>query len=312
MNIPVYVQVGNLPSGLCFTTFQDLLNSFMGACSFSVQNGFAPVVLSPTQPAVNQQGAVWFQTDSLGNPIRAFVFANGQWISPNPRPPSSGERMIWTQSESALWSYDGGDGTCPNDWQSTGRTVITPTATTGAMWQVDGAFQFKFPLGYGTSGQSFPEFNGGNPDTVPVAASVTTAGQTGESRHYQSPYETSIHAHFVGRTGFADHTGSFNNDNDFTISIPSPVDNSFLPITATAGWRAGAASTGSPGQVPSCLDLASALNLVKNLNNGGGTTYQPTAGSNGAVASAPVSANTLPPFYSVAFASRTSRQYYTP
>ena len=66
--IPVYAQVGQLPSGYCFTTFQQLLLDFFGAVSLSVQNGFAPVVLSPTQPAVNQQGAVWFQADSLGNP----------------------------------------------------------------------------------------------------------------------------------------------------------------------------------------------------------------------------------------------------
>ena len=133
--------------------------------------------LGPTTPGAAAQGLPWIRTDVNGNVIGVYTFntTSQKWVSPNPALPASKERRLWTGTESELWSFDGGDGTDP--------TVNTPTETTGAMWQVDHAADFRMAIGPGTSGLS---------TTIAV-------GQTGgEEKHTLTPTEMS-HTHVTGR-----------------------------------------------------------------------------------------------------------------
>ena len=102
----------------------------------------------------------------------------GQWISPHPIPPSGQQVIIWKDTESALWSYDGGDGKDP--------TSNPPTSVSGAMWVRDTDFDFKFPVGMGTNGTTYD----GN------VATVITPGDTGgEERVTQTLDQLVPHYH---------------------------------------------------------------------------------------------------------------------
>lgn len=67
----------------------------------------------------------------------------GVWATPHPDEAGGKKRIWYVGSESEVWSLDGGDGTDP--------TSNPPTATTGAMWEVDHLWDFRFPLAAGTS-----------------------------------------------------------------------------------------------------------------------------------------------------------------
>jgi hypothetical protein len=130
---------------------------------------------------------VWLQTtldamsanpNFFGEMIRWYVFDGVNWLSPHPVPPNSPECRIWLGSEPALWSYDGGDGTNP--------ATNPPTANTGAMWVVEHAFDFRFPLGAGTNIAAFD----GN-----VASAAAVLEQGGDERVALTGDQLGSHTH---------------------------------------------------------------------------------------------------------------------
>jgi microcystin-dependent protein len=131
-----------------------------------------PVWLQTTQDATSDN------PNFFGEMVRWFIYDGVNWLSPHPVPPNCPECRIWTGTEQALWSYDGGDGSDPS--------TNPPTANTGAMWVVETAFQFRFPLGVGTSPTGFD----GN---VPSAVAVLEQG--GDERVTLGTNQAGPHKH---------------------------------------------------------------------------------------------------------------------
>lgn len=268
MPIPVVIQWGNLPEGACFQDPESYKNLIFSLLSASVSGNFSGVVISPTLPDPSQQSNLWVKTDPYGNPIGNFLFSSGQWIWPHPIAPGTGYRMIWRGTEADLWSFDGGDGSDP--------IATPPTATTGAMWQIDTDFSFRFPLGMGN----------GNTATNPVAydggpATTVLQGATGgEERHVLITDEEAIHRHFIANT-----------DKDTPdANAPNLSSSNFVAERAHDTGSNGA--SGDP-------DLKYSLQ---------GTATDCTVGQTSA-AGAGKSHQNMPPYLVVGFCRRTGRRY---
>lgn len=192
MSTPVTFTLTPFSEGYCWKGPQqyaiDLIANLAGAVSVG------DLVISATTPAVDDQDKLWARLDANGYLEGLYTFLGGYWCRPHPTPPGSSERRIWVgANDSSLWGYDGGSGADP------GSSV--PTATTGAMWEVDTTFEFKFPLGVGTNGTSY---DGGS------ATSVAVGDTGGAERVLLDDGETPIHAHVhtdgtpVGNTQIGD------------------------------------------------------------------------------------------------------------
>lgn len=144
MNLPIIV--GQLQSGLCFNSYQEMVNAFgaIMSVSFNESNG-APLIVSATKPDTSYQGnAEWLRLDSSGRPERRYWFAQGAWLALHPFPP--GFSILWNRSLPDFTSYDGGDSNPLSD-------------ISGPMWQLmnanldgsgDQALVAKVPIGVGT------------------------------------------------------------------------------------------------------------------------------------------------------------------
>lgn len=138
-NAPISFQFAGLPAEYCFTTPQQFANDIAGGLSGFLPGNFNKIINSDTEPGVDERiDSLWYKT-SEGRLYRY----DGGWISPHPSTPSGDERRMFLGTEANVWAYDGGDGTNPS--------VSAPTANTGAMWEVDHDFDFRMPLGPGTS-----------------------------------------------------------------------------------------------------------------------------------------------------------------
>lgn len=163
---------------------QDISASFTPA--FVVGRSI-PTTTNPPFWLQTTQDATSDNPNFYGEMVRWYQFDGVNWLSPHPVPPNSPEIRIWIGAEQALWSYDGGDGTDPS--------TILPTANTGAMWQVETLFQFRFPLGVGANTAGFD----GN---IPSQAAVQEQG--GDERVVLTNDELAPHTHFIA----ADDPGS--------------------------------------------------------------------------------------------------------
>jgi len=80
----VYVTPHPLPAGYCFTSLQDLLDTFSSHQSVELPIGFAQLVVSASTPAPADQDKVWLKLDGLGNPVNFYWFNLGSWVEVNP------------------------------------------------------------------------------------------------------------------------------------------------------------------------------------------------------------------------------------
>ena len=80
----VYVTPHPLPAGYCFTSLQDLLDTFSSHQSVELPIGFAQLVVSASTPAPVDQDKVWLKLDGLGNPVNFYWFNAGSWKEVNP------------------------------------------------------------------------------------------------------------------------------------------------------------------------------------------------------------------------------------
>ena len=193
------LNVGNLPSGFCPTTYQSMLSAFGQAMSVSIPSA-SGISISATPPS--NTAAVWFQIDSLNRFIRMFTFAQGSWLSAHPLPPGS---TIWWFSALPNFSvFDGGDS-------------FAAGIASGAMWQqatVDGT-----ALGTVISAQ-FPVTAG----TLPSGKVLAVSGSGGEENHTLLTAELPAHAHFVSNT-----------DTVPTTSPVAPTSTSYIAENFTGG-----------------------------------------------------------------------------
>ncbi len=241
---------------------QDISASFTPA--FTMGNS-TPTTTNPPVWLQTTQDATSANPNAFGEMIRWFFFDGANWLSPHPVPPNSPEIRMWIGTEQALWAYDGGDGSNP--------ASTVPTASTGAMWQAETLFQFRFPLGVGANTIGFD----GN-----VASAVAVQEQGGDERVALTVDESGSvpHTHVILNT---DQTGSSGAPGVFTPT------NSMEQL-----WGNGGA-----GSTDYSLSATATTPTV-------GITSVSVA------ASASKSHQNLPPFVGVFFIKRSVRAYYTP
>lgn len=134
------VRNGSLLPGLCFKTEQARLNAFSSVQYVEFPANFSRVIISPNQPTVEEQSALWIQTDAFGNPINQFLFSSqfGGWVWFHMWPANDARMVLFTGDSGDVALLDGGD-------------AGAITATTGAFWRIDSDFTDKLPIGGGAT-----------------------------------------------------------------------------------------------------------------------------------------------------------------
>lgn len=261
-----------LPSGYCPTSFQELSDALFGGAqvTFLIDTGNFLYNYGNATPAPENRIFPWLNTDD--NLWWNFKF--GLWIAPvSPRDLVDGFRQMYLPSagtlESVVWGLDQGDGTDPS--------VTPPTATTGAMWQVDHTIDGRFPVAAGIIPGS--DLGSGNA-SVGIAQTGDSFGRSGEYAHQLTGLEGAVdqHVHPVGEFNVVGDDAFFNKTSETTVPTYS-----------------GQYITGSGPLIPQSLTVANIYTLKANDGNG--------------VTSA--KHNTMPPYMGVWWLKHTSRQFYT-
>lgn len=165
-------QFAGLPASYCFTTPNRFALDIAAGLSGYVPGEYSVIIKSETEPAATDRDKVWVQINADGASTgKTFTYAYGKWVMLNPRRDVN-ERVWWTGSESAAWSYDGGDGLDPSS--------NPPTATTGAMWERDVDYNARFPIQAGT---------------LPSGVVLAPGDVGGEEEHVLTEAELPSHTH---------------------------------------------------------------------------------------------------------------------
>lgn len=220
-DIPVTIQLGTFPVGYCWPGAQQYANDLIALLKLTVPNatvvGFGPnPPADPLDPNAINPLAVWVRTVN-GYLEGIYTYYNGGWYRPHPVPPSSSSRQLWVGSNDGsvggLWNYDGGDGSDP--------VGSPPTAITGSMWQVDHAFDFKIPMGPGTS----PNTYNSNP-----ARTIAVGGTLGSEMVQLASSDLPVHSHFLA----ANDSGNSGLTNSQQLAYSYTNPGGFINYTLTA------------------------------------------------------------------------------
>lgn len=161
-----------LASPYCYTTPERFALDIAAGLQGYLPGTYSTIIKSSTEPVATDRDKVWYQINADGASTgRQFTWAYGKWVMQNPRRDPA-ERVWFEGSEAEAWAYDGGDGTDPSS--------NAPTQTTGAMWEVDHNYDFRFPLGAGTSPKPTTVSVGGTGGAEEV---VLTAAQVAKHQH---------------------------------------------------------------------------------------------------------------------------------
>ena len=162
----------NLPLTYCPSNYQQLANDIISGtqATFNSAIGNSFFNFGPTTPALNNQVYPWL--DENGN---WWVFSSGYWLRQNPVAAGGSERRIYVGNTTDLQTYDGG-------------TVGTVSNWTGPMWEVDTAFEARFPVGAGAFAAS---------GTVSAQGTTTSTAVAGEDRHTLVVGEVPSHTHQI-------------------------------------------------------------------------------------------------------------------
>lgn len=207
------VTAGTLPSGTCPTgdSLQALLTLFSQYMTVPFPQTFSGLFTGGTPPSDTTQ--TWLQTDSLGRPVRTYVFAQGSWLSLHPIP--SGMIMIWPFATPDFTVFDGGD-------------ANALSAVSGPMWQTpqdasgNPILSAQFPLGYGK---------------LPSGTVITNTSTGGEENHALSVQELAPHSHLLA-------TGVGLNQAVPNGGTSTPGVGPFVATTGTNGTTGSTQNTG--------------------------------------------------------------------
>lgn len=204
----------------CFTAFPRLFLDIAASLSGYLPGTYSTFVLSQTEPVATDRDKIWIQLGADNLPTGRFFTYVGGWFMRHPRRDSGsiymGERLWWVGTESDAWSLDGGSGQDPSG--------TPPTLTTGAMWEKDSDFDFRFPLAAGTSPK---------PTTVSIGATG------GEEEHALIVSEIPPHVHtfpIYNGDGANNSTDRINTTDELVVANPT------FPTSSVGG-------TGTPAVV---------------------------------------------------------------
>lgn len=219
-NIP-----GSLPSGYCWPAApQTFYNDIIQLLTSYVTGQFSSFVFGADTPDPEYNDLPWIKVDAQNNLVGLYTYGQyGLWARAHPVPYSSDIRMLWVGLEADLKTFDGGEDT-------------PVTATTGPFWEVDHNFDFRFPLGPGTS-----------PDATVVAVGDTGGVEDVTLTEAQMP----LHGHSTivntGGEDQSDATGGLMVGPGSSVKAPFEGD----PPTETAGEQvAGAGGDESHTNMP--------------------------------------------------------------
>lgn len=161
-----------LPSGYCPSSWQDLINRAIvnTQAQFNSTIGNSFFNTGSSTPSLDNQIFPWFDQNG-----EWWTHLSGYWARKHPVPAASSERRLWVGQLADVASYDGGDG-----------TAYSGNNFTGAMWEVDPAFEGKFIVGVGAFSNS---------GSVSVNGTTTSTGVSGEDKHELIISEMPEHTH---------------------------------------------------------------------------------------------------------------------
>ena len=171
---PVNFTFAGLPEGYCFTTPQRFALDIVAQMTGYIPGEYSVIIKSDTEPVAADRNKDWHKLIGDEPTGEIYSWYLGKWVRKNPFEASGDFRLWWEGTEANVWAFDGGDGTDPS--------AVPPTAITGAMWEVDHNYDFRFPLGAGTSPK-------------PTTASV--GGTGGEEEHSLIVSELAPHTHDI-------------------------------------------------------------------------------------------------------------------
>lgn len=239
-NAAVTFTFAGLSPNYCFTGFDrfalDIVNNMAGY----VPGQYNFLIDSETEPGASDRSKLWHKRITGGAPTgKLFAYYMGKWVTPHPVEAESKSRIWWTGTEAELWAYDGGDGVDPS--------TTAPTATTGAMWIRDEDFNFRMPLGMGTS---------------PGGTTVVPGDELGEEKHVLTGDEfiDADHEHTVGR--MSDNS----NDDGFFLTGSSDKNGSARGIAGDSGTNQTANLSAKSGSFLVTSEVNSAPTIVGHNN----------------------------------------------
>lgn len=177
MSTPITFSFAGLPADYCFTTPARLALDIVAGMSGYLPGSFTFIIDSESEPAAADRDKLWHKLLPGGAPTgQIYKYYLGFWVTPH-QEAASGDKRTWFEGvEADVWSLDGGDGTDPS--------TNPPTATSGAMWEVDHNYDFRVPLGAGTS-------------PAPHTTTVVPGDTGGEEEHTLTVGELPAHSHEV-------------------------------------------------------------------------------------------------------------------
>ena len=167
----------SLPVNYCPTNYQTLANDIISGTQaiFNSTIGNSFFNFGASFPAINNRVYPWLDDQGLW-----WIFTQGFWIRKNPVDAAGQERRMFVGSTTDLGLYDGGDGS------------VTVTNVTGPMWEVDTAFEARFPVGVGAFAAS---------GAVAVNGTSTATSVVGEDKHTLDASEIPTHTHALDSNG---------------------------------------------------------------------------------------------------------------
>jgi hypothetical protein len=204
----------SLPVGYCPTNYQQLANDVISGtqATFNSSIGNSFFNFGASVPALNNQVYPWL--DNNGN---WWVFQGGYWARQNPIAAGGSERRIFVGTSADVLSYDGGDG-----------TVYSGNPYAGSMWEIDTAFEARFPVGVGTFAAS---------GVVSVNGTTTSTAVAGEDKHTLVTSEMPKHSHTM--TWDSQDTAG---GNQLKTLYLGPDANAFNDIVKSSGDTGGDAA----------------------------------------------------------------------
>jgi len=213
----------SLPVNYCPTNYQTLANDIISGTQaiFNSTIGNSFFNFGASFPAINNRIYPWLDDQGLW-----WIFTQGFWIRKNPVDASGQERRMFVGSTTDLGLYDGGDGS------------VTVTSVTGPMWEIDTAFEARFPVGVGAFAAS---------GAVAVNGTSTATSVVGEDQHKLTTSELAAHTHDVAIQVFGHGGEDGTRDSADGGTYSNPVTNNttvFPAATLDTSLDAEAVSVG--------------------------------------------------------------------